>query len=415
MGKACSVCLAVAAVTAACAAATASASACRGSHWLGAWAASPSDTAGDPYAGRTLRVILTPTGAGRRVRVRISNRLGERPLVVERAAIARRAAGPELVAGSSRALSFGGLAGTELGPGAELRSDPVRFRVRRSRPVAVSIHLGDESSAGLTRHRTALQSSFAAPSGAGDATGDESGDAFSGPGAETLAWRPLVAGLEVRAPRARGAVVAFGDSITDGLQADGAGVDLDRRYPDFLARRLAARGGPRPPTVLNAGISGNSLLFDYLAPFGPSGLDRLEPDVVRQPGAESVIVLEGRNDLPIAEPPQLIAGLRRAFRRLRAGGLEVLAATMTPSDPGTESQLEADRDRRRVNRWIRRQRHSDAVVDFDRALRDPARHGRLAPAYDSGDGLHPSSAGYSAMARAVPLSALSGPDCGDRD
>jgi lysophospholipase L1-like esterase len=216
----------------------------------------------------------------------------------------------------------------------------------------------------------------------------------------TTRWL-IVDELAVRAPATTGAVVTFGDSITDGLYS---GVNADARYPDHLARRLANAGIPLSP--VNAGISGNVLTQSNppWSPSGPSGLERLDSDVVGQPGVTTAIVLEGINRIRSTGPDAVIDGLRHVVHRLHAAGIKVVLGTLPPA------KAEVDRDRRKVNRWIR-SASGTPVADFDRALADPSDPHRTSGRYDSGDGVHPNSAGYATLARAVPLRALALPRC----
>lgn len=189
------------------------------------------------------------------------------------------------------------------------------------------------------------------------------------------------------------------------------------RYPELLARRLAdAEGGARF-AVLNAGIGGNRLLADWV---GPSALDRFGPDVLGQSGGTHVLILIGINDIGFSLPEgansparglpsaaQITEGLQRLISQAHAGGLHVLLGTLTPFEGASYWSEEKERRRSAVNEWIRARAGKDlAVVDFDAALRDPARPRALKPAFDSGDHLHPGNAGYAAMADAVDLRAL---------
>ncbi len=225
-----------------------------------------------------------------------------------------------------------------------------------------------------------------------------------------------------------GAVVAVGDSLTDGATNNATGVldstdgrDADARYTDWLARRLRDAG--RPLSVLNAGISGNKLLRDgaeggNFESFGPALLKRLDADVLQQAGATTVLLWSGINDVsqtPRATPEEVEAGYRTAIDRLHAAGLRVLQATLSPFKgyPPTLASGEADEEVRRqaVNAWIRAKSPADAVLDFDAVLRDPADPSRLDPRWDDGEHLHLSSAGYRHLAASIPLDLLADPAC----
>jgi lysophospholipase L1-like esterase len=308
-------------------------------------------------------------------------------------------------------LRFDGARRLEIPPGASAVSDSVRLTWTQRAKLSVSFHLAAaDAGVPITRHLIALQSTYVAPREAGDVSGSSSGRAFTAPGGDVVFDRPLVASIQVRAPANEGAVVAFGDSITDGLQGPGRGIDDDARYPDFLAGRLHDSG--RALSVVNAGISGNSL-FDSLFPqFGVPAPLRLQADAIAQAGVADVIVLMGRNDLG-AEPRDVDHALRALVRRLHRQRLTVVLGTLTPAGaaPSTPDAIAAEAHRQTINDWIRDQRFADSVVDFDRAVRDPADHAAFLPRYSSGDELHPSAAGYRAMANTVDLDSLRGPRC----
>jgi lysophospholipase L1-like esterase len=385
---------------------------CPGHRWVAVWGSSPSDADGAAgLAGRTVRTVLSPLGPGGRVRISFSNRLGNAPLAITSAFIARTASGAAVQPKSNRRLRFEGARRLEIPAGGSAVSDPVRLTWTQQAKLSVSFHLA-AANAGvpITRHLIALQSTYVAFREAGDVAGSSSSRAFTAPGSEVVSDRPLVTSVEVRAPGDHGAVVAFGDSITDGLQGPGQGIDDDARYPDFLAGRLLDSG--RELSVVNAGISGNSL-FDSLFPqFGAPAPLRLQADVIAQPGAADVIVLMGRNDLG-AEPRDADQALRGLVQRLHRAHLNVVLGTLTPAGttPSTPDAVAAEAHRQMINRWIRHQRVADSVVDFDRAVRDPADHAAFLPRYSSGDELHPSAAGYRVMANTVDLDSLRGPRC----
>jgi lysophospholipase L1-like esterase len=313
--------------------------------------------------------------------------------------------------------------------GADVTSDPVSLDFAAFQTLAVDLYAPDAMPDGITEHYTARQVSYFAPLSAGDQSTNPAAAAFT---VETTT-RPFLDGLDVMAAGDVGAVVALGDSITDGYggephaSADNpagerenpVGVGLNQRWPDDLARRLIAAG--RPLSVLNAGISGNRILVGatsdgapLLAVSGPSALNRVSTDVLAQSGVSDLIVLEGINDLadrPAASATSVIAGLTQLVNRIEAAGLSVQLGTLTPVGGSVDGTTAIEAARDQVNAWIRHQTLSDGIVDFDRAVRDPADPQQLLPADDSGDGLHPSPAGYQAMADAIDLSALRGPAC----
>ncbi|HEX5569482.1 MAG TPA: SGNH/GDSL hydrolase family protein, partial [Streptomyces sp.] len=270
--------------------------------------------------------------------------------------------------------------------------------------LLVTLHTPSPSGP-VTHHRTARQTSYAAP---GDRAADTSGAAFA---QRIASWRYLTA-VDVWTHDAEGAVVVVGDSITDGITSS---VGANRRWTDFLADRLRTeRDAPRY-SVLNQGISGNRVLLDAPPTWphnGPSGLARLERDVLSRTGAEVVVVQLGINDIlknpHQTDPRRIVGGLEEITRRAHQRGLRVIGATLMPFGGHRAHSPRLDAVRQEVNELIRRGGVFDAVVDLDAALRDPAHPERLRPAYDSGDHLHPSDNGFRAMAEALDLSLLTG-------
>ena len=264
-----------------------------------------------------------------------------------------------------------------------------------------------EASGGATEHLLASQTSYASPPGSGDHTAERAGDAFT----LESERRAYVTGIEVVASDHVGAVVALGDSITEETPED-----LSERYTDFLAHRLIA-AHPRRPTmsVLNAGLSGTGVLADALF-FEPSAVHRLRADVIDQPGASVVIVMDGTNDTVNGpgSADAIIAALRTIVDQLHDAHLPVLLGTITPSKDtvfSLQGSPQAIAVRNQVNDWIRNGGGADGVVDFHAAVRDPGDFDRLRPEYDDGGHLHPNVAGLQAMALAVDLALLRGPAC----
>jgi lysophospholipase L1-like esterase len=371
--------------------------------WVGTWTAAPAPAEGAAFSNHTLRLVPRVSLGGERLRLRISNAHGHRPLRIGAAAVGLGAGGPALRPGSSRRVSFGGAAGATVAAGAVLVSDPVDLAVPPLADLAVSLHLPEDlpAAAGITG-RYARQTHYVSPPG--DFTSEETMPV----GRLTDDWY-FLCGVDVLAPPETAAVVAFGDSLTD---ANISTHDGHHSWPSQLARRLAARPGGRPVAVMNQGLGGNRVLHDVR---GDSGLRRFDRDVLAQPGVSHVIVLLGTNDLrnrpgkPEEEvtADQLVAGLRQLALRGRAAGLRVIGGTLTPYEnetflPGAWNPRR-EGVRQAVNEWLRETDVFDAIVDFDRALRDPDHPSRLRPAYDCGDHLHPSDLGYRAMGDAVDL------------
>jgi len=307
-----------------------------------------------------------------------------------------------IVPGTGQALTFGGQRGTVIPPGAPALSDPLDMSVQALEKLAVSVYLPQKTPL-ATFHWGAQQTGHLA---AGNATG-----AAALPGATPLHGRALLAGIWVDAAHPTRAVVAFGDSITDG---NGSTPDRDRRWPDQLAGRLSAGGAA--VAVVNAGISGARLLGDRM---GANAAARFEQDVLAQPGVYTALVLMGINDigwphsaLAPQEAPMTAARMIAAYRQLiaqaHARGVRIVGGTLLPFEGALQDTPfrgyytpAKDAVRGEVNRWIRESGEFDEVADFDALLRDPDHPSRMQPRYDSGDHLHPGDAGYAAIARSI--------------
>lgn len=376
-------------------------------HWSGSWGAAP---AGPPpeaslqtFTNQTVRLIVHASIGGNRMRIRISNEMGATPLTIGAAHIGLRAGGSDVAAGTDRTLTFGGRASVTLPPGAPAVSDPVELNVPPLSDLAVSLYLPGTVQA-ATVHALALQTSYA--SLPGDFTA-----ASTLPVQRTIQLWPFLTGVDV--DTAGPVIVTLGDSITDGTRST---PDTNNRWPDWLARRLQIERDPvlgvNPRFgVVNRGISGNRLLGNspnVLA--GRSALERFDRDVLATNGVRYLVVLIGINDIgnsSAASPvsaEDLIAGHRQLIARAHAKGIGVVGATLTPFEGAAYYSPEKELVRQAVNNWIRNHDEFDAVIDFDRATRDPVRPQRLLPAYDSGDHLHPNDLGYQAMGNAVPWS-----------
>ena len=376
--------------------------------WVASWATSPQVLgplgAGTPTSAglenQTVRNIVHTSAGGRAIRVRLTNRLGDAPVTFASVRVALRRSGAALAPGTTRRVTFGGRTRVTIPDHAEVVSDPVDLAVGPRRDVAVSLFAPGRT-VPPTAHFLALQTNYLAT---GDATADEGAGAFT----TTLGSWYFLSEVDVLAGRrVRGAIVALGDSITDGA---GTTPNTNRRWPDQLAGLLGDRFG-----VANAGIIGNNV-HESSSCFGLNALARLETEVFSRAGVTDVILLEGINDLTHPGTPEprfpcltripisaegLIEHYEQLIARVHAEGLRIYGGTLTPSLGWAGFTQATEAERQAVNRWIRTSGAFDGYIDFDAAVRDPANPSLLAPQYDSGDHLHPSDAGAAAMARAA--------------
>ena len=365
--------------------------------WTGAWATSPQAETGPAFAGQTLRMLVHPTLGGTPVRIRLANTFGAEDVTFSavNAARAVAAGSPDLVAGTSRTVTFHGRTTITVRAGTEVVSDPVHLIVAYGQDLAVDLYVTAGGAATtITGHDAAQGTQFVATGNHAGATGA----AFS----DTLTSWFWLSGIDVRpAPATRGSIVALGDSITDGAYTTWNG---NNRWTDLLAARLPAdRYG-----VLNQGIGGNQILTDRTDCCGAgtsiSALNRERADVRRQTGVRYLILAEGINDIGYhAKADALIAGMRTITNRAHRAGIKVIGATITPY--GCEAGCfgsEQEATRQQVNKWIRTSPILDGVADFDAAVRDPEQPDRVLPAYQA-DPLHPNVAGQQALAEAIDL------------
>jgi lysophospholipase L1-like esterase len=379
--------------------------------WITSWSASPQ--VGGPgtladrgFDNRTIREVIFASAGGDPIRLELTNTYGTTPLYIGRMTVAQADSqdpGSAVIPGPIRPVTFGGAASAVIPVGGKLLSDPVAMRVQPFENLVVSIYLPDRTGP-ATMHFDAQQLNWV--STAGDHTADAKANAFT---ISTLSWYYL-SGLVVRSADVAGTVVAFGDSITDGV---GSTTSADARWPNDLARRLDALGGP-VLSVADAGIGGNRLLGGAGC-CGASAGARFARDALEQPGVRDVIVLEGINDIGIgmAHPglekvstDLIVAAYQRLIADAHARGLKIFGATILPYQGAGYFTAAGETIREQVNDWILTSRAFDGVIDFNAVMCDPANPLRLNPFYDSGDHLHPNDAGYQAMADAINLQML---------
>jgi lysophospholipase L1-like esterase len=364
--------------------------------WTGTWAASPQNS-GTTFNQQTIRQIVRTSIGGSAARIQLSNRFGDRPLVVSEVHVARRTSGSSVDLSTDRRVTFGGQTSVTIPTGGLAASDSVAFTVPTGADVVVSIYL-PQPTGPATYHQSGLQTNYLA-------AGNQSANATL-TGAQTNGSYYFLANLDVQNPAAEGAVVTLGASITDGI---GSGSDVNRRWPNRLATNLTNAG--RTIGVLNQGISGNKLLQDGA---GQSALNRFDRDVLNQPGVRWVIFSDDPiNDLGAGSgrpsSDQLITGLRQLIDRAHQRGVKFLCSTLTPFQGSGGWSTAGEQSRAAINTFVRSAGSGcDGVVDQDNATHDPARPTWFLPSYDTGDHLHPNEAGLQAIANAVNMNLFTG-------
>jgi lysophospholipase L1-like esterase len=381
--------------------------------WFTAWGTSQQTLGATPVTNVTVRMIARSTIPGDAVRVRLDHTFGIEPLVIGRAHIGLRTIGAGLVAGSNRPLTFRGAPSVTIPPGGTVWSDALPLKVDAQQDLAVSLFL---PGAGVrpSQHTGARTTSYVTADNGGDVSADEDAAAFTG--TTTAMW--WLKSIDVLSSSTAGAIVAFGDSITDGTCAT---LDAHDRWEDLVAVRVALAEMNRDRSakndefraVVNEGIGGNTITRANLSPPPDStpGLERLQRDVLAHAGVTHVILFMGTNDIRReASAIQVIAGMTSIIKQVKARGIKIIGATIIPRHnrppEGTNTGWNPAKTqiRNEVNAWIRTRAPFDAVIDFDRIVRDPDDPDLIYPPYDCGDGIHPGPLGYFVMGRSVDLS-----------
>ena len=379
-------------------------------HWVGTWAAAPqmppddATSANSSDAGfdnQTVRMVVRVSIGGEELRVRFSNAFGNTPMTIGDAHVALTGKGATTVPGTDHALTFSGRDSFTIPPNSVVMSDPVKLHVAPLASLTVSVFLPGATGP-ATWHALGRATTYVAGPGDLCANADL-------PGARTQGSWYLLSGIDVLASQGTAAIVALGDSITDGAAAT---LDANKRWPDILANEVSIVHGANsaPLAVLNEGISGNRLLHDV---DGQNALARFDRDVLAQDGVRYLIVLEGINDIgwphmqggkyagDVVSADEMIAALRQVAERAHVHGIRVYGATLTPFGGAFYQTPDGEAERETVNQWICTSGAFDGVIDFDKITQDPSQPERFLPAYDSGDHLHPGDAGYDAMGHAA--------------
>jgi lysophospholipase L1-like esterase len=405
-------------------------------HWVGTWAAAPqqarilpppnvtatpagggggqrgqqggppANQAPSAFKDQTVRMIVHTSIGGRRARVTLSNAFGNGPLTIGSAHVAVRSKDSEIVSATDRTLMFNGKSSITIAPGAALMSDPVDLDVPSLSDLAISVYIPGDSGQ-LTMHATGLHTTYIAQ-------GNVTGAPMLNDATTTRSWY-WITSVDVMAPADTAAIVAFGDSITDGATSTN---DADRSWPSVLAARILSSTGVAKLSVLNLGISGNRVLADGA---GVNALARFDRDVLGQAGVKWLMIMEGINDIgqttgnrgngPPPNPvtaDDLIGPMKQMIERAHTHGIKVIGCTLTPYEGATYYSEKGEQVRQEFNRWIRTGGAFDAVVDYDKATQDSTNPKTFKPTFNISDHLHPNDTGYKAMADSVDLKIFNG-------
>jgi lysophospholipase L1-like esterase len=379
-----------------------------GQNWATAWATSQQGLGMAKISNATIRMVARVTVPGDSVRIRLDNTFGTAPVTFGKATIGLRVRGAALAAGLVKPLTFAGKDSVTVAPGASVASDPVALHVEAQQDVAVSLFVSG-TDVQPSQHNNAQVTSYLTDNGTGDQSGSEDGKPFTGKTTSML-W---LKSIDVSTAGRISTIVALGDSITDGTCST---LDAHDRWEDALAARFALEKKVAH-AVINEGIGGNTATSANLNPpaNSPPGTERLDRDVFAHAGVSHVVLFLGTNDIRREAPAeQVIAGIKDIVTRVKQKGIKIIGVTIIPRDttvpgiPDTGWSDAKSKIRNQVNDFIRKQAGFDAVLDFDKLVRDPRNPEVINVAYDCGDGVHPSPYGYFLLGKSVDLGLFKG-------
>lgn len=379
----------------------------QGGQWITAWGSSQQSLSTTTVSDATVRMIARPTVAGDQVRVKLENVLGLEPVTFGEASVGLVNIDADVVEGSSRQLLFDGQPSVTIPAGGGVISDAVELEVQAWQDVAVDLYVPD-ADVRISRHNNARHTSYLTSDGAGNHAGATSPEAFT----QTTTEMYWLSGVDVFSDSATGAIVAFGDSITDGSCTT---TDANNRWEDILFLRLRQAAKPQKPdehkAMVNHGIGGNTVTREGLVPppTSPPGIERLDRDVLDLAGVTHVVLFMGTNDIRREQTAAgLISGYEEIIDRVKAEGHKIIGVTIIPrhnrppSGDNTGWDDAKTKIRNEVNDWIRNEAPFDGVIDFDAVVRDPNDPDLINPIFNC-DGIHPNPFGYFTMGESVDL------------
>ena len=374
----------------------------KNSGWVGTWTTAPQLV--EPHnmppapglTDNTIRQIVRVSVGGEEVRLRFSNAFSKSPVEMKSVTIAEAAEGSVINMDTQKQLQFNKKSGVKMTPGGEVFSDPFKFNLKPGSLVAITIHFG-KTSPDVTGHPASRTTSFILP-GNNIASADFSGSV------KTDHWY-VIQSMDVKASKSSKAVAVLGNSITDGR---GSGTNKQNRWPDILSARLLANEATKNIGVLNLGIGGNCVVRGGL---GPTALERFDRDILSQSNVRWLIILEGINDIGSIKTDEqadkiakeLIRAYDEMITKAHAKGILVYGTTILPFAKSFYDTPQRQKARDAVNEWIRNSGKFDAVIDFDKIMRNPYDVITILPDMHDGDFLHPNEAGYRRMGENVDL------------
>jgi lysophospholipase L1-like esterase len=364
----------------------------------------------------TVRMVARVSIPGDAIRIRLDNTFGQAPVTIGSAFAGPRVQGARLAEGYNKPVTFNGSTQVVIPVGGSVMSDPVSLRVFARQDIGVSLYLPG-TNVNPSQHAGAVVTSYLSANNSGDVGSDVTPTPFTATTTSML----LLKSVDVLSSTSQGAIVAFGDSITDGTCTT---LDAHNRWEDLVSVRLdlGDENGKHPllrdKAMVNEGIGGNTLTREGLQPPPDStpGIERLDRDVLSHSSVTHVVLFMGTNDIRReASATQVIDAMKNIIARVKAKGLKILGATIIPrhnvAPSGTNTGWSPAKTaiRNEVNQWIRTSGQFDAVLDFDRVVRDPSNPDLIYPPFNCGDGIHPSPAGYYEMGKAVDLNLFKSP------
>jgi lysophospholipase L1-like esterase len=373
--------------------------------WVTAWGSSQQALGEAKITNATARMIARVTIAGDSIRIRLDNTFGTAPVTFGKVMVAPRTQGAAVASGLNKPVTFGGENSVTVRNGSSVTSDAIALRVDAQQDLAISLFVSGMD-VSPSQHANAFVNSYLTANNAGDQTLSQDGKAFTVK-TTSMFW---LKSIDVHPTQPASAIVAFGDSITDGTCTT---VDAHERWEDVVAQRLALMPltSPVSRSVVNEGIAGNTVTGVHLVPAAnsPPGLDRLERDVLSHSGVSHVVLFMGTNDIRRdIGAEELEAGIKDIISRVKAKGMKVIGVSIIPRHPDSNGWSDGKtRIRNQVNDWLRTKAGFDAFIDFDKIVRSASNHDLLDPAYNCGDGIHPSPIGYFLMGKSVDLGLFS--------